>query len=149
MSEKSFTKLVKIKKKEKTYKGRKTLLDGIPKTLPALLKAQKISRRAASAGFDWPDVRFVIDKIHEELEEVKEEIKSGNKKRLAEEIGDLLFVITILARFRDIDAEDTLHNATKKFARRFKNIETALKKRNKKINECDFEELYRLWRINR
>ncbi len=134
------------KEKEKACKDRKTLLDGVPKTLPALLKAQKISRRAASAGFDWPDVQFVIDKVHEELEEVKEEIKSKNKKRLAEEIGDLLFVITIMARFGGIDAEDALHNATKKFVRRFGKIEGALKKRNKKINECGFEELYRLWR---
>lgn len=137
------------KEKEKTYKCRKTLLDGVPKMLPALLKAQKISRRAATAGFDWPDVQFVIDKVHEELEEVKKEIKSRNKKRLAEEIGDLLFVVTILARFRGIDAEDALHNATKKFVRRFGKIEGVLKKRNKKINECGFEELYRLWRTNR
>ncbi len=137
------------KGQEKSYTGRKTLLDGVPKTLPALLKAQKISRRAASAGLDWPDVQFAIDKTHEELEEVKKELKSKNKKRLAEEIGDLLFVVSILARFGGIDAEDALHNATKKFARRFGKIEGALKKRNKKINECGFEELYRLWRTNR
>lgn len=137
------------KEREKAYKGRKTLLDGIPKTLPALLKAQKISRRAAHEGFDWPDVSFVVDKVHEELEEVKAEIKSGNKRRLAEEIGDLLFVIVILSRFGGIDAEESLHNATKKFARRFKNIEQALKKRNKKINECGFDELYQLWRLHR
>lgn len=137
------------KGQEKNYRDRKTLLDGVPKTLPALLKAQKISKRAASAGFDWPDVEFAVNKVHEELEEVKEEIKSKNKKRLAEEIGDLLFVITVVARFGGVDAEDALHSATKKFARRFKKIEDALKKRDKKINECGFEELYRLWRINR
>lgn len=80
MSDNSFTKLVKVMEKEKTYKYRKTLLDGVPKTLPALLKAQKISRRAASAGFDWPDVEFAVNKVHEELEEVKEEIKSKIKR---------------------------------------------------------------------
>jgi tetrapyrrole methylase family protein / MazG family protein len=137
------------KGREKNYKNRKSLLDGVPRTLPALLKAQKISKRAASAGFDWPDMRFVIDKVHEELEEVKEELKSGNKKRLAEEIGDLLFVITVMARFGGVDAEDSLHSATRKFARRFKKIGDALKKRRKKINECGFEELYGLWRKNR
>jgi len=134
------------KEQERSYRDRKSILDGVPKTLPALIKAQKISKRAAHQGFDWPDVKFVVDKVHEELEEVKAEIKSGNKRRLAEEIGDLLFVIVILSRFGGIDAEESLHSATKKFARRFKNIERALKKRNKKINECGFEELYRLWR---
>lgn len=137
------------KEQEKAYKGRKSILDGVPKTLPALIKAQKVSRRAAHQGFDWPDVKFVVDKVHEELEEVKAEIKSGDKRRLAEEIGDLLFVIVILSRFGGVDAEEALHNATKKFARRYKNIERAVKKRGKKINECGFEELYRLWRSKR
>ena len=137
------------KELEKTYKDRKSILDGVPKTLPALIKAQKVSKCAAHRGFDWPDISFVVDKVHEELEEVKAEIKSGNKRRLSEEIGDLLFVIVILSRFGGVDAEESLHSATKKFARRFKNIERALKKRNKKFTECTFEELYRLWRINR
>ena len=92
------------KEREKSYRDRKSILDGIPKTLPALIKAQKISKRAAHQGFDWPDVNFVVDKVSEELEEVKAEIKSGNKRRLSEEIGDLLFVIAILSRFGGIDA---------------------------------------------
>jgi len=137
------------KEQEKAYKGRRSLLDGVPKALPALIKAQKISRRAAHQGFDWPDVNGVVDKVHEELEEVKAELKNNNKRRLAEEIGDLLFVIVILSRFGNVDAEEALNNATKKFARRFRNIEQALKKRNKKINECGFDELYRLWRKKR
>ena len=137
------------KETEKGYKDRKSILDGVPKTLPALIKAQKISRRAATQGFDWPNIKFVVDKIHEELEEVKAEIKSGNKRRLAEEIGDLLFAVVILSRFGGIDAEESLHNATKKFAKRFRNVERAAGKRGKKINECGFEELYRLWRSNR
>src|SRR3990167_362579 len=76
------------KEQEKSYKDRKNILDGVPKTLPALIKAQKVSRRAAHQGFDWPDITFVVDKVNEELEEVKAEIKSGNKRHLAEEIGD-------------------------------------------------------------
>lgn len=137
------------KETEKHYRDRKSILDSVPKTLPALIKAQKISRRAATQGFDWPDARFVVDKVHEELEEVKAELKSGNKRRLAEEIGDLLFAVVILSRFGGIDAEESLHKATKKFAKRFGNIERAVKKRGRKINECGFEELYRLWRSNR
>lgn len=137
------------KELENFHKGKKSLLNGVPAALPALLKAQKISRRAAASGFEWPDLAFVIDKVHEELEEVKEEIKNKNKARLTEEIGDLLFAITILARFNDIDAEDALHRATRKFARRFGRIETACGKKNKKIKECGFEELYRLWRAAR
>ena len=137
------------KEQEKSYKDRKSILDGVPKTLPALIKAQKVSKRAAHKGFDWPDVKFVVDKVHEELEEVKAEIRSGNKRRLAEEIGDLLFAIVILSRFGGIDAEESLHSATKKFAKRFGNMERALKKRDKKFTECTFEELYKLWRSNR
>lgn len=137
------------KEREKAYKDRESILDGVPKTLPALIKAQKISKRAAHQGFDWPDVNFVVDKVNEELEEVKAEIKSGNKRRLSEEIGDLLFVIVILSRFGGIDAEESLHNATKKFARRFKNIERALEKQRRKISDCGFDELYRLWRLSR
>jgi len=134
------------KEQEKAYKGRKNLLDGVPKILPALIKAQKISKRAAYQGFDWPDVNFVVDKVHEELEEVKAELKSKNKRRFSEEIGDLLFAVVILSRFGGIDAEDALHSAVKKFAKRFGNIERAVKKRGRKISECDFDELYRLWR---
>lgn len=134
---------------ENFHKGKKRLLNGVPATLPALLKAQKISRRAAAAGFEWPDLAFVIDKVREELEEVKEEIKNKNKTRLTEEIGDLLFAITILARFNDIDAEDALHKATGKFSTRFARIETACGKKNKKIRDCGFKELYRLWRAAR
>ncbi|MFH0771071.1 MAG: nucleoside triphosphate pyrophosphohydrolase [Candidatus Omnitrophota bacterium] len=137
------------KSQEKAPKGERTILTGIPKTLPALLKAQKVSKRAAAEGFEWPDVKFVVEKVHEELEEVKEELRSGNKKRLAEEIGDLLFVITILARFGGVDAEDALHNAVKKFTRRFGKIEDSLKAKNKKIKDCGFEELYKLWRLHR
>lgn len=139
------------KDREKSHKSRKDLLDGVPKTLPALLKAQKIYRRAAANGFNWPDIKGVVEKVHEELEEVKAELRHGakNKQRITEEIGDLLFVTAILARFSGIDAEDALHAATKKFTKRFSNIERALKKRNKKIKECEFPELYRLWRTLR
>ncbi len=87
-----------------------------------------------------------MDKVHEELEEVKAELKSGNRRRLAEEIGDLLFVIVILCRSGGIDAEEALHNASKKFAKRFHNIEKELKKKRKTVRECGFNELYRLWR---
>jgi tetrapyrrole methylase family protein/MazG family protein len=131
---------------EKNYRDRKNILDGVPKTLPALIKAQKISKRAAHEGFDWPDVSFVVDKVHEELEEVKAELRHGGKRRLAEEIGDLLFAVAILSRFGGIDAEEALHKATRKFAKRFGNIERAVKKRGKKMNECGFGELYLLWR---
>jgi len=131
---------------EKNYRDRKSILDGVPGTLPALIKAQKISKRAAHEGFDWPDIAFVVDKVREELEEVTAELKVGNKRRLAEEIGDLLFAVAILSRFSGIDAEEALHNATKKFAKRFGNIERAVRKRGKKINEWGFEELYLLWR---
>lgn len=110
------------KDEENNYGGERSLLKGIPKTLPALLKAQKVSKRAAWAGFDWPDIKGVVGKIDEEFEEVKEALKGENKRHLSEEIGDLLFVIAILARHKGIDAEEALHRAAKKFVKRFKKI---------------------------
>lgn len=137
------------KDEENNYEGEKTILKGIPNTLPALLKAQKLSKRAAWAGFNWPDIKGVVGKIDEELEEVKEALKEKNKRHLSEEIGDLLFVIAILARHKGIDAEEALHRTAKKFAKRFRKIEEGLEKRGKKIKECDLKELTRLWNLHK
>lgn len=148
-SDEAYRRWQEKKDEENNYKDEKTLLKGIPKVLPALLKAQKVSKRAASAGFDWPEIKGVVEKVHEELEEVKEELKHKNKRRLREELGDLFFVIATLARHYGIDGEEALNCATKKFARRFRKIEEVLEKRNKKIEECNLKELGRLWNLCR
>lgn len=137
------------KEEENNFKGRKTLLKGIPNALPALLKAQKVSKRASWAGFDWPDIKGVIKKVDEELKEIKEALRYENKRRFAEELGDLLFAVVNLARFRGIDAEDMLNRATKKFTKRFRKIEKDLEKQGKKLNESSLKELENLWSLHK
>lgn len=137
------------KNSEMPRKEDKTLLRGVPSKLPALLKAQKVSRRASWVGFDWPDIKEVLKKVEEELREIKKTLKYENKNRFGEEIGDLLFAIVNLARFGGVDAEDALNSATKKFVKRFKRIEEELEKQGKKIKHCSLKELDRLWDLHK
>jgi uncharacterized protein YabN with tetrapyrrole methylase and pyrophosphatase domain len=100
------------------------VLDGVALALPALLRAAKISRRAARIGFDWPDARAVIPKIGEEIAEIEAELdKGGTAAALEEEVGDLLFAAANLARKLDIEPETALRRATAKFERRFRRVE--------------------------
>ena len=123
----------------------KTLLRGIPSMLPALIKAQKVSRRAAFAGFDWPRAGGIIEKIEEEAREIRKTLTRSNKHRLAEEVGDLLLAVVNLARFKGIDAEDALNKAIRKFVKRFAKMERALRRQGKTIDAYTTKELGRLW----
>jgi len=96
-----------------------SLLDDVPKTLPALARAEKLSKRVAKVGFDWPDSEGVLNKIREELDEVETEIKAQNQAKTHDEIGDLLFAIVSLARKSKISPEAALSDANAKFTRRF------------------------------
>lgn len=107
----------------KRREGRRSALDGVPKALPALLRAQRVSEKAARVGFDWPDPKGPIDKLDEELREVRERIAHGDKEGVAEELGDLTFALVNLARHVGAIAEDALRLATEKFERRFRRIE--------------------------
>jgi len=120
-------------------------LGGIPTALPALTRAQKLTARAAKVGFDWPDPSQVIDKIHEELEEVKEASSSGERDKIEDEIGDLLFSVTNLARHFNIDPERALRLTNAKFERRFKAIERSLEQRGISLNQASLEEMEKLW----
>lgn len=120
-------------------------LGGIPTALPALTRAQKLTAKAAKVGFDWPDSVQVIDKIHEELEEVKEAFSSRERDRIEDEIGDLLFSVTNLARHFSIDPERALRRTNAKFERRFKAIETALGRQNRSLDEASLDEMETLW----
>ncbi len=120
-------------------------LGGIPTTLPALTRAQKLTTKAAKVGFDWPDAAQVIDKIHEELEEVKEASSSGDRDRIEDEIGDLLFSVTNLARHYGIDPESALRRTNAKFERRFGSVELALKHQGRDLQEASLEEMEELW----
>lgn len=120
-------------------------LDGVPVALPALMRAVKIQRKAARVGFDWPDTAPVFDKINEEVEELRLELKTGDRKKIEEEIGDLLFAIANLGRHLRIEPEAALHGASAKFARRFKSVENKLSERDKAPSQCDLSEMDRLW----
>lgn len=120
-------------------------LGGIPTALPALTRAQKLTAKAAKVGFDWPDAGQVIDKIHEELEEVKEASSSGDRDRIEDEIGDLLFSVTNLARHFSIDPERALRRTNSKFERRFRAVEEALKEQDRSLDEASLEEMEELW----
>jgi ATP diphosphatase len=120
-------------------------LAGIPAALPALTRAQKLTTKAAKVGFDWPDAMQVIDKIHEELEEVKEASSSGTRDEIEGEIGDLLFAVTNLARHFDIDPETALRRTNAKFERRFRSIEQALKEQDRTLADASLDEMEKLW----
>lgn len=120
-------------------------LGGIPTVLPALTRAQKLTAKAAKVGFDWPEATQVIDKIHEELEEVKDASSSGERDRIEDEIGDLLFSVTNLARHYGIDPETALRRTNAKFERRFGSVEEALKGQGRGLDDASLEEMEDLW----
>lgn len=126
-------------------KGRKSRLDGVPKTLPALIRAQRLQQKASYTGFDWDKIEQVWDKVHEEILELKEAQNKKNKDHIAEEIGDVLFAIVNLARFLDIPAEDALRKTNKKFTDRFAGVEVELLKRGKTMEESNLEEMDAIW----
>lgn len=120
-------------------------LGGLPTALPALTRAQKLTTKAAKVGFDWPDAAQVIDKIHEELDEVKEAASSKDGDRIEDEIGDLLFSVTNLARHFGIDPERALRRTNAKFERRFRAVEQGLVEQDRSLDEASLEEMERLW----
>lgn len=131
-----------IKKTEKIHKDRKSVLDGIPKYLPALSKAQKIQKKASKVGFDWENIDGVFSKIYEELEELKTEIKENNTENIEEELGDLLFSVVNLARFVKVDSTEALEKTIKKFDRRFRFVEERCS-----IEKSTVDEMEKLWNL--
>ena len=134
-----------IKIEEKGKAGRKSLLDGIPSSLPSLLRSQKLQKKAANHGFDWDKISSVFDKLDEEVAEFKKAILSGKKKDPKEELGDILFVLVNIAKFNKIDAEEALRATNNKFIKRFQYIEAEVAKRGKTLKETPLEELEQYW----
>lgn len=135
---------LKAEERARKAHGRpQSLLDDVPLALPALTRAEKLTKRAARIGFDWPDPEAVLAKLAEELEEVAEARRSGTAADVAEEIGDLLFVIANLARKLSVDPEEALRQANLKFTRRFQYIEAQLT--HKPEANGDLEALEALW----
>ncbi|EWH02942.1 nucleoside triphosphate pyrophosphohydrolase [Halomonas sp. BC04] len=122
-----------------------SVLDDVPRTLPALSRAAKLSKRAARVGFDWPDARGVIAKIREELEEVEEALAENDTAHAAEEVGDLLFAVTNLARTLKADPERCLRETNAKFERRFRYVEAALSARGVTTRDVDLDTMEHYW----
>jgi MazG family protein len=122
-----------------------SILEDVPRSLPALLEAQQLTRRAANVGFDWHDVEGVLDKLAEESSELRAAIESGDQALRDEETGDLLFVCVNLARFLGCDAEIVLKKANRKFTSRFQEMEGAAHKRGRDLADHSSAELEELW----
>ena len=136
-----------IKRREKGAAADASLMDGLPASLPALMRAQKAQAKAGKVGFDWPEVSQVLAKVREEVDEVAAELAADvpDQGRVSDEIGDLLYSAVNLARWQKLDAEATLNQATDKFVRRFRRMEAELRARGGRWEEASFEELDALW----
>ncbi|MGE8394706.1 nucleoside triphosphate pyrophosphohydrolase [Pseudomonas sp. BIGb0427] len=137
-----------IKAQERAEKGEPeqlSLLDDVPAALPALSRAAKLQKRAAQVGFDWPHALPVLDKVREELDEVLQAMADDDSVALADELGDLLFAAVNLARHLKVDPENALRGANKKFERRFRFIEQALRDIGRPIEDCTLEDMDALW----
>jgi MazG family protein len=138
-----------IKADERQAEGEKaplSVLKGVPKILPALMRAEKVSRKAARAGFDWPDADSVLQKVEEETEEVKASL-SGESDAVTAELGDLLFAVVNLARKKEIDPEAALNRATERFAARFDALSREVARTGKRILDLESQELDAIWEL--
>jgi XTP/dITP diphosphohydrolase len=129
----------------KMQEGRESLLEGVPASMPALLRAHRLQHKASNIGFDWDNRLDVWNKVEEELQELKHEILEGNTTKATEELGDLIFSIVNAARFENIVAEEALQLTNNKFIRRFQYIEKTAAERNRKMSEMTLEEMDALW----
>ncbi|MBI4382486.1 MAG: nucleoside triphosphate pyrophosphohydrolase [Nitrospinae bacterium] len=134
-----------IKKKEKNNRHRESVLDGVPRHLPSLLRAQKLQKKAAKHGFDWDKIEDVFAKLDEEIAEFKEAVLSGKEADVEGELGDILFVLVNVARFKKIDAEEALRATNAKFVRRFRHIEREVAKTGRELKDTPLDELEKHW----
>ena len=132
-----------IKREEKGERA--SIMDGIPRALPALIRAANIQKKAARVGFDWPDTAGVIDKFREELAELAVEIESGDRKALEHELGDLLFTAVNMARKLGIEPELALEHANQRFVARFQHMETSASAENQRLEDLTPGQLEGLW----
>ena len=137
---------IKQQEREKKSHHAVSAVDGVALALPALMRAEKIQKRAARVGFDWDDLTPVLDKLDEELNELRQAAASREKDAIEDELGDLLFSVTNVARHKKVDPELALKRATAKFEARFKYIENAIKADGGEVSNTSAEELDRYWR---
>jgi XTP/dITP diphosphohydrolase len=131
--------------KLKLKEGKKSVLEGVPKSLPALVKASRIQDKAKGVGFDWDEPHQVWDKVQEELAEFQDEVKGGNTEKIEAEFGDVLFSMINYARFLDINPEDALERTNKKFIKRFQYLERKAAELGKPLADMTLAEMDVFW----
>lgn len=134
-----------IKAQERKVGGVISSLGELPRTMPALARAQRVSERASYVGFDWPGPEQVSDKIEAEWNELKTTLSSGDKSRIGAEMGDLFFSLVNLSRFLDVEAEEVLAQTVGRFYKRFGHVEAKIRERGKTLAEASLEEMDALW----
>lgn len=134
----------KLKNEERKAEN-KSVLSGVPASLPALLKASRLTEKAARVGFDWRRTDDVFDKLDEELEELHEAVRSEDLSRIEDEMGDLLFTIANIARKTGVNAEEALQSTNRKFIRRFEAMESAVRNSGRNLDQLTLEEMDQLW----
>jgi len=135
----------KNEEKAKKSKHNDSALDGVTKALPALLRAEKLQKKAAKVGFEWPGPEQVLDKLEEELVEMREALASGTLEQKTDELGDLLFVLANLARMLNINPETALRECNDKFERRFRGLEKELKQKSIDLKDASLEQMEQAW----
>ena len=128
-----------------TKEGKKSAIDGVPKQLPALLRAHRMQGKAAAVGFDWQKIEPVWEKFNEEMEELKEAIARKDQSHVEEELGDVLFTIVNISRFLKANPEDALRGTIEKFERRFKQVEKTISAQGRFIGDASLEEMDEIW----
>ena len=131
--------------KIKMQEGKKSVIDGVPKALPALLRAFRIQKKASHIGFDWNKIEPVWEKVNEEQAELKQAVREADPAKIEEEFGDVLFSLVNLSRFLKVNPEDALRGTTNKFIRRFQLIEKTLADQNKTPEDCSLQEMDAIW----
>jgi MazG family protein len=134
----------KLKNEERKAEN-KSVLAGVPQSLPALLKAARLTEKAARVGFDWRRTDDVFDKLSEEIAEVREAIAAGDEAQVHDELGDLLFTIANIARKLNVNAEEALQSTNRKFSRRFESMEASVRERGQNLDQLTLEQMDHLW----
>lgn len=131
--------------KLKLKEGKKSVLEGVPKSLPSMVKATRIQEKARGIGFDWEETHQVWDKVHEELGELKVEVEKNDKSKIEDEYGDLLFSLINLGRFLKVDPESALERTNKKFIKRFMHLESRAAEQNTPLADMTLSEMDKFW----
>lgn len=131
--------------KLKLKEGKKSVLEGVPKSLPAMVKASRIQDKAKGVGFDWDEPHQVWDKVEEEIEEFKHEIKNGDQDKIESEFGDVMFSMINYARFLNVNPEDALERTNKKFIKRFQYLESKASEMGKSLSDMTLAEMDVFW----